>query len=212
MINKTLLALSALALTFASPNNWASNFSFTGTFSTDADVRFISFSLLADSTDVVIETLSLNGGSNAAGDSIASGGFDPYLAIFNQADGTWIHDTSGKNGGDEARMAAFGNLLAGHYVLALTEYDNVAAGFNLADGFAADLGLASFGGMPFIFNGGGGSGHWAVDIYNVDAASLPSNLPIPGSSILMILGLFGVVAITNKARNSDRLIMRLSPI
>jgi len=202
MYKSHFFAVSTLILALASPSSYAIDFSFTGLFSADTDVQLINFSLLADSSNVIIETLSLNGGGNAAGDSIAAGGFDPYLALFNQADGSWIFDTLGKNSGDEAEIAGFGNLPAGDYILALTEYDNVAAGLNIADGFAAALGLASFGGTPFTFNGGGGSGHWAVDIYNIDTAALASQLPLPGTVILILSGLLSLL--TSKSLSTPK--------
>jgi hypothetical protein len=133
-----------------------------------------------------------------AGNLIAGGGFDPYLAIFNQADGGFITDSNGKFTGEEAEIAGFGTLLAGNYILALTQFDNVAAGLNLADGFAADLSLASFGNTPFTANGGGGSGHWAVDIRNVDAASIPSQVPTPTSLVLVLLGLLGLLGVSRR--------------
>lgn len=202
MATKHFIAASALALILTSPTVLASNFSFTGNFNQDNDVQFFNFFVAADSTDTFVETFSLNGGVNVVGDLIAGSGFDPYLAIFNQADGAFITDSNGKFTGDEAVIANFGTLLAGNYILALTQFDNVAAGLNLADGFADDLNLASFGNTPFTTNGGGGSGHWAVDIRNVDAAaSIPSQVPTPGSALLAALGLGCIMASQRKTGN-----------
>jgi hypothetical protein len=209
MISKHIFtAYSLLALLLlGSPAVVANSFSFTGNFTNDADVQFFNFAIAADSTSVTISTLSLNGGINEAGDSIAGGGFNPYVALFNQVDGAWLFDTGSKLLGDEAVISSFGTLLAGNYILALTQLDNVAAGLNLSDGFAANLGLATFSLTPFTANGGGGSGHWAIDMLNVDAANLfVASAPEPLPLNLMLIGLLGLAAITrNKACHSTNL-------
>jgi hypothetical protein len=196
MISKrTFTAWTFALLLLGSPSLMANSFSFTGNFTNDADVQFFNFSIAADSTTVSINTLSLNGGTNRVGNIIAGGGFTPYFALFNQTDGAWVFDTGSKLLGAEASIFSYGTLLAGNYILALTQFDNVAAGLNLSDGFAADLGLATFGLTPFTANGGGGSGHWAVDIANVDTASL-SAVPTPGSFGLLLSGLLAFGALT----------------
>ncbi|MEI6389385.1 MAG: hypothetical protein WCQ50_22490, partial [Spirochaetota bacterium] len=69
---------------------------------------------------------------------------------------------------------------------------------NLSEGFAADLGLTSFAGSPpFTLNGGGGSGHWAVDIQNVDSASI-SAVPLPGAFGFMVSGLLGLASLIRR--------------
>lgn len=186
----TTLKLAFLLL--ASQSVMAADFSFTGNFTQDSDVQLFSFSLASDSSSFIIDTLSLNGGTNAAGASIGAGGFDPYLAIFKESDGQWFYSTEIKNAGDEAIIS--GSLLfAGNYLLALTQTDNFRAGDYLTDGFAFDLGLTSFSPNPFTTNGGGGSGQWAVDIKNVSAAdTYPSSpVPAPAALPLTLIGLLG---------------------
>ena len=205
MTAKHFLTAATLALlVLGSPSVMAANLSFTGSFSSDNEVKFLDFSIATDSTAVIINTLSLNGGTNAAGNLIAGGGFDPYLALFDKSTGDWIFDTLNKNNGDEAVISntstnPYGTLLAGEYRLALTQFDNIALG-NLSDGFAADLGLMSVGLSPFTLNGGGGSGHWAVDILNVDAPQT-SVVPLPDSFTLMLIGMVALASITRKKAN-----------
>ena len=72
----------------------AASFSYTGSFSNDSDVQLFDFSLAADSSAVVINTLSVNGGLNVAGNLIAAGGFNPYLSLWDQSAGGWVFNTA----------------------------------------------------------------------------------------------------------------------
>ncbi|WP_131655703.1 DVUA0089 family protein [Methylocucumis oryzae] len=191
--NKLLLVLSFMFLLCVGQGATAANFSFTGNFNKDNDVQLFSFTIGADSTTVAINTLSLLGGVNLNGQSIAGDGFNPYLAIFEQNTGLFVFDTLNKATNEEAVIANsgshfYGTLSAGSYILALTQLDNVALGANLADGFADSLGLATFGASPFTAQNGGGSSHWAVDIANVDSAHL-ATVPLPGALLLFLQGL-----------------------
>jgi hypothetical protein len=203
IIQKCLIALLLCSSQVASADAILAHFSFTGSFANDSDVQFFDFSISADTTLVSINTLSLIGGTNAAGEVITGGGFNPYLSLWDQSTGNWVFDTAIKNTADEALISSassysYGTLMAGNYILALSQFDNVAAGTNLSAGFAADLGLASFAGSPpFTLNGGGGSGHWAVDFHNVDSASI-SAVPLPGTFGFMVSGLLGMAALIRR--------------
>jgi hypothetical protein len=134
----------------------ATNFSFEGTFSGDADVQIFTFSV-ANTSNVTLRTLSYAGsagvaadpvhgtaaGVNAAGNVIARGGFDPILAVFNSA-GVFINQND--DGGDPLVPAdAVSNnnwdtylnvtLAPGTYSVSVMQYDNFAVGSNLSDGF-----------------------------------------------------------------------------
>ena len=202
-IQKCLIALLLCCSQAVSADATLPHFSFTGTFANDSEVQFFDFYLAAESSTISIETLSFNGGTNLAGEVITGGGFNPYLSLWDQSTGNWVFDTATKNIADEAVISStssysYGTLLAGNYILALSQFDNVAAGTNLSAGFAADQGLASFAGsLPFTLNGGGGSGHWAVDINNVDSASI-SAVPLPGAFGFMVSGLLGLAALIRR--------------
>src|SRR4051794_10875032 len=58
------------------------NFSFTGIFSRDDDVQFFSLALGAPSM-VTLRTYSYAGGTQANGNVVSAGGFDPVLTVFN---------------------------------------------------------------------------------------------------------------------------------
>src|SRR5262245_53820925 len=83
-------ALLWLAVIIAAPAS-AANFSFTGSFFQDDNIQLFKFSV-ADETTVTIRSWSYAGGSNAAGQTIARGGFDPVITLFdgfgNQYDGS----------------------------------------------------------------------------------------------------------------------------
>jgi hypothetical protein len=70
--------------------------SFTGTLTTPEGVFETTFSLPASST-VTFETWGFGGGTNAAGQAIPSGGFDPLIALFSGpvATATMYTDGSG---------------------------------------------------------------------------------------------------------------------
>ena len=87
---KGLMALLLCSVQVVSANS----FSYTGSFSNDSDVQLFDFSLAADSSAVVINTLSVNGGLNVAGNLIAAGGFNPYLSLWDQSAGGWVFNTS----------------------------------------------------------------------------------------------------------------------
>jgi hypothetical protein len=69
-----LLAATAVGLS-------AESLSYTGTLSTPEDVFETTFTLTAADT-VTLQTWGFGGGTNAAGQVIAAGGFDPLIALF----------------------------------------------------------------------------------------------------------------------------------
>jgi hypothetical protein len=77
-------------LLLASPFVQASNISFTGTFAHDTDLQYFTFTLLNPTPNVALRTWSYSGGINAAGQTISSGGFEPYLNLY-MPDGTQMN-------------------------------------------------------------------------------------------------------------------------
>ncbi len=165
----------------------AASFSFMGNISRDDEVQLFNFTI-DNSSDVILKTLSWAGGVNAAGVTIAAGGFDPILAVFS-ADGTKI---GSNDDGDATQVPinsgehydtylALGGLAAGTYTVAVSQFDNFA-GATLASAFTranqgdftgAEFGcttqvsLCAVGGLPR-------DSHWAFDILGVDVASNPT--------------------------------------
>jgi hypothetical protein len=68
----------------------------TGTLGTPEDVFLETFTL-ASSSDVTVQTYGFGGGTNAAGDTIPSGGFDSLVALFSgpATDGAVLTDSTG---------------------------------------------------------------------------------------------------------------------
>src|ERR1700742_3084344 len=84
---RTLL-FAMLILIVMAPVRWGTaHFSFNGTFTSDTDIQFFTFTLNADTPGVTILTWSAGGGTNAAGTVIPAGGFVPDLSFF-MSDGT----------------------------------------------------------------------------------------------------------------------------
>lgn len=176
---QSLYLVAALAM--ASTAAVANDASFTGSFTGDNDVQLFHFSLSAPGF-VTVRTLSFSGGVNASGETIASGGFDPILSLFDGA-GNFISYSDDSFFTLDSYLENF--LDAGSYTAALTQFANFPAGANLSDGFSG-TGHIDFAGQ---------SAHWAVDFYNVDSAAA---VPEPGTYALMAGGLAAVALLRRR--------------
>jgi hypothetical protein len=194
----------------------ADNFSFTGNFTQDDNVQLFNFTVGATS-NVTLRTWSYAGGVNAAGATIARGGFDPILALFNSSGvlidqnddggcGVVPEDAVSENCWDTFLMA---NLAAGTYTVSVMQYDNFATGPNLSNGFDRS-GQGNFTG-PLTGHPGGSfwdvsdsqrDNHWAFDILNVSQATTPppTGVPEPSTIALLLPGLAGLVACFRRSR------------
>ncbi len=112
------------------------DFSITGNFARKDDAQLFSFSIDSDQI-VELGTLSNSGGTNAAGETISSGGFNPILALYDSNGNLIDVDDDGGSGLDALIQRA---LTAGDYTVALTVYDTLPAGYpgpsSLSDGFS----------------------------------------------------------------------------
>lgn len=208
-------AVLAAAVGFSATAQAAADFSFTGSFRADDDVQLFNFNVGALS-NVTLRSWSYAGGTNAAGNSIARGGFDPILALF---DSTGALIDQNDDGGPSNVATDFSgvaydvfltsSLAAGSYTVAVMQYDNFANGPNLSNGFLR-TGEGNFtGGAGFdpacanvsSFCDVSGSAFnartslWAFDILNVESAAT-TVVPVPAALPLMAagLGLFGLFA------------------
>jgi hypothetical protein len=183
------VAVAFAAILACTTPSKADNFSFTGSFAVDNDVQLFNFSVTSPS-NVTLRTWSYAGGTNAAGQLIAAGGFDPILALFNSSGALFTRNDDGAVGlvavdpvTGAASDALFSlSLAAGSYTVALAQFDNLvidqgAPNF-IRDG-QGNFTAARFGcpaGTQFCdFTKHARDGHWAVDILNVNTAS-----PVPG--------------------------------
>jgi uncharacterized protein (TIGR03437 family) len=166
---------------------FATDFSFVGAFAQDDERRQFTFTLIQPGT-VALRTWSYAGGVNSAGTTIAAGGFDPSLALF---DSTGLLVAVNRDGGcgkvaaDPVTTWCWDAIIAaplpgGTYQLVLTESENTPFGPYLADPFVYD-GAGDFTAAPganeptgfWDFTPSHRNGSFAVDISGVDSAELP---------------------------------------
>jgi hypothetical protein len=178
----------------------AADFSFTGNFEHNDEVQEFNFTVTAPTSDVTLRTWSWTGGTNAAGTEVAGGGFDPILALFD-ASGNLLGQND--DGGSERDSLLTHALSVGNYTATVTQYNSFAHGSLLADGFQG----------TYLTNFGSRDSHWALDILNVNTASLgasyisevsPPLIPEPESYALLLagLGLVTFMAGTHASRKS----------
>jgi hypothetical protein len=206
----------------------AGNFSFTGIFTQDDQLELFQFT--APSASLVVRTWGYAGGTNANGQLILPGGFDPILSVFDATGGllssSVLVDTNNNGAGVDADPTtgnAYDSLLAlnslspgGTYVLVLSQNDNIPNNSTYGDGFS-QTGAGNFTAGEF---GCGGSapfcespfvpqrnGNWAVDISGVrDAVDITNNggaaTPEPSSMLLLCTALTSLVLLRRRVKQA----------
>ena len=152
-----------------SQNSHSQDFSFNGTFSNPNQVQYIDFSIKSPEL-VYAETYSYAGGTDQAGQTFSNGGFDPVLAIIDSKGNVIAKDDDGKfwvtdfDNGKAYDSFIHKELEAGEYQLAISQTGNMPDE-----------------GEPAVFEGDfpgdltdfdGRTPQWALDIFEVDFASL----------------------------------------
>ena len=187
MIIRSLTALAAATLVATGAS--AASFSFAGTFAHDNDKTAYNFTLGATSV-VTLTSLGYAGGTNGAGATIARGGFDSVLSLYDSTgtavdfndDGAGVPvDITGH--ASDAKLSL--SLAAGTYKVYLTQYNNFGP-ITLGNGFAFD-GQPNFRGGFVDLYGSARDGHWALDLSGVDSA-VSGSVPEAASWAMMIAG------------------------
>ena len=185
--------IAILAMGFVTGSVNAADFSFTGNFEHDDEVQEFNFTVTAPTSDVTLRTWSYAGGTNAAGAEVARGGFDPIVTLFDASgnlidlddDTHFVIDPVSGNAYDSFLMLT---LSAGNYTATVTQFNSFANGPLLADGFHG----------TFFTNFNNRDSHWALDISNVNTASVGASyisenifppIPEPESYALLLAGL-----------------------
>ncbi len=189
-----VVTTTSIALVVTAPTQ-AANVYYPGSFGTNPDT-IQSFFFTADGTSTVtIRSYGWGGGTNAQGNTIASGGFDPVLTLFDETTGAYILDRDDDIGLDFNLVQ---KLDAGSYRAILSVQGNYANGAypggNFSDGF--NTGTSFFG----------RTSAYAVDILNVNNTT-PTAVPEPFTIVGTLIG--GTAALrmrkklgVNKSENS----------
>lgn len=175
----------------AAPMLW----SFAGSLAQDDEVQVFALHLPGPA-QVTLRTLSYAGGTDALGMLVPRGGFDPVLALFD-ASGTLLaqNDDGGADVPADALTGATFDaflvltLAAGDYTLAVAQFDNLALGPTLVDGFertgqgAFTTGFGCPDAQPAFNDVSGMAGCGRSAAFAVEVAAL---VPEPASATLLL--------------------------
>ncbi len=216
MRNTLLAGATALATVLFAGSAMATDFSFSGFLDADDDVQFFNFQV-GTTSNVTLLTYSYAGGTQADGNLIIEGGFDPILALFDSS-GTLINSNDDGSASDVGTSAVTGStfdtfltatLGAGTYTVAVMQYDNFPSGSSLSDGFTYSgqpnftAGYGCSNGQFCDVDGFNRSAFWAFDVLNVDDAVVvdPSPVPLP-AGMPLLLGALGAMGIARRRKKT----------
>lgn len=163
--------------------------SFTGNFNDDNSRYYIQFDVTADNTLVNLLSLSYAGGVNAAGMSIADGGFDPQLFVFDSANTLLASNDDGSNVTSVSSGRSWDALInislnIGTYFAVLTQFNSDYQSGDLVTGSWSSANQTNFNNRSSFF---------AFDISGEDLANVGgighNVTPVPEPSTLALLGL-----------------------
>lgn len=146
---------------------------------------------LASAASVDAITYGFGGGTSATGATVAAGGLEPYLSLFDST-GQFVASTYFGTTCPAGAHAVGGNcfdvklstaaIAAGSYTLVVTAYENMSSAEDLGSGLLSD-GLTGLGNL-----GTGESLAYAFDLSSAALTSGPGSVPEPGSQTLFLSG------------------------
>lgn len=193
----------------------AATLSFTGAFTQDDQVVFFPFTVTAAS-DATFRTLSYGGDTDANGDPVSSGGFDPVLSLFDGTGDLLIFVDDGAEPDIQADPATglaldsffTWSLTPGNYTLTLSQSNNYP-GAMLADPFSR-TGEGNFTGTYgcgtgqfFDFGCNGRFGSYRAEVLDVAGVGT-STAPLPGAIGLFASGLSFIGFVRYRSRSKRR--------
>ena len=186
-----------LAILLSGLPAFGSTISFSGVLSRDDSIVLFEYSVPATGLVSVATT------------SYTAGGFAPVLSLFDSSGNLLFYDNGYPNNADA--QFSWNSLANQKYTVALTEYDNLPLGPNLADGFA-EQGNGNFTAKP-PFNPplSGGfylpgpiqlTGDWAVT-FSAGTPITASQVPEPGSGLLLLAGVIAASGFRRYCRSGQ---------
>lgn len=215
-MNRKFATTSWLFISIIMPAR-AGTVSYTGTLTSPEDSASGQIAItLTDPGVVELQTWSFGGGTNAAGDVIPSGGFDPFVGVFagTGSSAVFINGTSDVLGNygsfmgcPPAGLVDIGgsvcgdvnmslSLGAGRYTILLTDADYFPVAVDETDGLLGDGFFDLTGGVFQTCNGLDcvtDSANWALDITTPNGVATvpePRALPVAGIALLALAGAY----------------------
>ena len=211
MNSKLLIRLGIFASAMSSICAPASALSLTGTFSSD-DQMFTTKFIVPGSTSelTTLRTFSYAGGIDALGQTVAEGGFDPIVSLYN-ATGTLVGLSDDGIGVPADALSGVGadsllsiSLAPGVYQVVLTENDNfpngdLSTGFSEAGNGDFTAGWDGCSASKFCDSYGfARTGNWSLDISA--ATPVTAAVPEPSGIALTLAGLMLIAVMTRTRR------------
>ncbi|WP_286234467.1 DVUA0089 family protein [Thalassotalea sediminis] len=197
---KKFISTAAALLMSLTANATLITESFTGNFDNDESRFYISFDVTTDNSLIELTSLGYAGGVNAEGTTIADGGFDSQLFVFNSLgnqlaaddDSSAIVSASSNNSWDAFISIT---LDAGSYFAVLTQYDSDFLSGDIVTGLWTESRTTNFedadGFLRTSYYAFDISGENLTNVKGIGHETSPITVPEPGTIALLSLALLG---------------------